>query len=64
LGFGGNKVNINNKSQTSEVVANIAALVDPTITDNQPNLTISSEDWKIPANLRLADPHVFRNQKN
>jgi len=57
-------VNINLKSQTSEFAsANIATLVAPTITVNQPNLTVNSEDWKIPANLRLADSQFFRPQK-
>ena len=43
--------------------ANIAALVAPTITDNQPNLTVNSEDWKIPAILRLAAPQFFITKK-
>jgi len=40
-------VNVNLKSQTSEFVADIAALVAPTITDNQLNITVSSKDWKL-----------------
>jgi len=38
--------------------ANIAALVAPTITDNQPNLTVNSEDWKIPPNLRFPKKQI------
>lgn len=56
-------VNINLNFQSYEFVANVAALIAPNITDNQSNLTVNSEDWKIPAHLRLADPQYFRPLK-
>jgi len=47
-------VNINLKLQSSLPTSQLCY---------QPNLNENSEDWKIPANLCLADPQFFRPQK-
>ncbi|KAH8373689.1 hypothetical protein KR009_002602, partial [Drosophila setifemur] len=56
-------INLNLKSLTSEYSASICALVAPTITGNQPSLTVCPDDWRIPNNIRLADPEFHKSQK-
>nr|XP_041633409.1 uncharacterized protein LOC121503245 [Drosophila kikkawai] len=59
----GFSVNITLKSQASDFVSSISALVAPAITDDQPSFTVSPEDSNIPSNIRLADPQFFRSQR-
>ncbi|XP_017461913.1 PREDICTED: uncharacterized protein LOC108355259, partial [Rhagoletis zephyria] len=56
-------VDINLRSQTSEYSTCIMALVAPSITDNQPNVTLNIASWDIPSNIRLADPDFYKSQR-
>ncbi|KAH8413946.1 hypothetical protein KR009_001974, partial [Drosophila setifemur] len=56
-------INLNLKSLASEYFASICALVAPTITGNRPSLTVCPDDWRIPNNIRLADPEFHKSQE-
>ncbi|XP_053969222.1 uncharacterized protein LOC128870595 [Anastrepha ludens] len=44
------------KSRISDFSTSITALVEKTITDNQPGCSVSTNEWSVPSNIPLADP--------
>ncbi|XP_075148904.1 uncharacterized protein LOC142222573 [Haematobia irritans] len=53
-------VNLSIKSCHGDYSTSFTAVVVPTITDYQPNLNLNVSSWKIPQNVKLADPNFWQ----
>jgi len=58
-----NAINVQLKSKHGDFSSRLEAMVLPNIVADQPSYTISTDNWKIPKNIMLADPQFGKPGK-